>query len=171
MTTDVQVLPATAADESAIAALHAASWRATYRGVLPDAFLDHALLEDRQRHWHERMHRPLPTQIVLKAVAGDALVGFACSYLDTDKVWGALIDNLHVAPHVTGGGIGWHLLDATMASVRNARPHSRLHLWVFAANRRARRFYERHGGIAIEEQLVEVLPGVNVPEVRYGWTL
>lgn len=168
---DVQVLLATAADASAIATLHAASWRAAYRGILPDTFLDRDVAENRQQHWEARMRAPLPTQVVLKAVAGDVLVGFACSFLDADEVWGTLLDNLHVAPHMTGAGIGAQLLDATITSVGGVTAHGRLHLWVFSANHRARRFYERHGGTAVEEHIVEVLPGISAASVRYAWML
>jgi hypothetical protein len=40
---------------------------------------------------------------------------------------------------------------------------------VFAANSGARRFYERLGAVAVEHQLIEVVPGIAVPEVCYWW--
>ena len=82
-----------------------------------------------------------------------------------------MLDNLHVAPASIGRGIGVKLLAETFDYVRRVRPKSRLHLWVFEANSRARRFYERHGGTAVEEKNVEVLPGISAPEVRYVWNL
>jgi hypothetical protein len=44
-----------------------------------------------------------------------------------------------------------------------------MHLWVLAANRAARRFYERHGG-ALVEQAVKPMPDGSMPAVcRYLW--
>ena len=40
------VRPATPADETVIAALHTESWRQSYRGALPDKYLDGALAKD-----------------------------------------------------------------------------------------------------------------------------
>jgi ribosomal protein S18 acetylase RimI-like enzyme len=115
------------------------------------------------------LQSPRPEQIVLKAVDHSTLCGFACTYLDADPRWGALLDNLHVSPAMTGRGIGARLLDDTLRRVNKARPHSSLHLWVFEANTRAQRFYERLGGMMVEQKVIEVLPGLSVPEVRYVW--
>jgi GNAT superfamily N-acetyltransferase len=165
----VAISDATPRDVEAIAALHAASWRATYRGIMPDDFLDREADADRLRHWRSRMQALGPETILLKAVSGDALWAFACTFLDADGTWGALLDNLHVAPTQTGQGIGARLLIATLERVNQVRPHGRLHLWVFEANTRARRFYERLGGVLVEQKVVEVVPGVRVPELRYAW--
>ena len=49
----MEVRWATADDAAAIAAVHIASWRAAYRGLLPDAVLDSLSLEARTDHWRE----------------------------------------------------------------------------------------------------------------------
>lgn len=58
---------------------------------------------------------------------------------------GDWIDQLYVAPGMTGRGIGAALL----AVARGARP-SGLRLWCFASNTGARRFYERHGFAVVD---------------------
>jgi GNAT superfamily N-acetyltransferase len=50
------------------------------------------------------------------------------------------IDQLYVDPDHVGHGIGRELM-----AVAKARRPGGLRLWTFAANARARRFYERHG--------------------------
>jgi GNAT superfamily N-acetyltransferase len=166
----VVVTAAAPDDADQIAALHTASWRAAYRGILPDGFLDDAAPTNRLHVWRERMREPAATQIVLKAVQDEQLQAFACIFLDADPLCGALLDNLHVTPAATGGGLGSTLLRAAMAHVAAARPTAGLYLWVFAANARARRFYERHGGEPVEHKPVEVLPLLIVPSVRYAWS-
>ena len=65
-----------AADLDAIAALHAESWRTAYRGVLPDAFLDGPVEDDRKGHWYELMEGLGDERSVLVADAADGLAGF-----------------------------------------------------------------------------------------------
>lgn len=51
----VTLRQATARDADAIAAMHAASWAVTYRGLLPDGFLDAGLADNRMVHWQDQM--------------------------------------------------------------------------------------------------------------------
>jgi GNAT superfamily N-acetyltransferase len=67
-----------------------------------------------------------------------------------------------VLPDWTGRGIGARLLD--LAKV--LRP-DRLELWTFAANIGARRFYERHGFLAVDATDGDNEEGA--PDVRYEW--
>ena len=162
------IVPATPEDVTSIAALHAASWRSTYRGLLPDLFLDEEVDRNRLDLWQRRFEldegsRPL----TLKAMSGGTLTGFACALIDDDAEWGTLLDNLHVRPDATSRGIGKLLLGAVLARVREAGVSKRLHLWVLDANTRARRFYEREGGVESGTASVELIPHVHVAEVRY----
>lgn len=162
------IAPATPLDAEQIAAVHAASWRATYRGLLPDTFLDRDVDRNRLELWQARFAEAEATRpLVLKAVQGGAIVGFACAFLDEDPEWGTLLDNLHVRPDTTGHGIGRLLLHAVIAAVGESTTRKRVHLWVFERNHRARRFYEREGGKPGAEAEVEVISGVCVHEVRY----
>lgn len=161
---------ASSADAEAIAALHAASWRATYRGMLPQTFLERDVDDNRRRLWATRFREPAPGQVVWKAVGPSGLAGFACVLLDAHPEWGALLDNLHVAPELTGTGIGARLLDTVRGHVRTAAPGMPLHLWVLEANVGARRFYDRHGGVVAGHNVREILPGIRVPEFRYSWS-
>jgi GNAT superfamily N-acetyltransferase len=157
-------------DASAIAALHAESWRTAYRGFLPDEFLDGPVIADRLRVWTARMPAPDPhRRLVLKAVSENTLVGFACVLLDAEPAWGALLDNLHVTPTLRGRGIGTRLFADARHWVAGAAPGQRLHLTVIEANVAARRFYDRQGGLVVDRQVVEVVPGTRLPVLRYAW--
>jgi len=69
---------ATGADAIAIATVHAESWRAHYRGVYRDEYLDGDVVQDRIRVWKERLSTPVPNQFVVLAEEDDDLIGFAC---------------------------------------------------------------------------------------------
>src|SRR5207249_4825971 len=87
---------ATYEDRVTIAALHADSWRVTYRGVYRDEFLDRDVLQDRIGVWEGRLSAPLENQFVVVAEEEGHLVGFACAYGRDDERWGTLLDNIHV---------------------------------------------------------------------------
>ncbi|HET8930250.1 MAG TPA: GNAT family N-acetyltransferase [Acidimicrobiales bacterium] len=76
---------------------------------------------------------------------------------------GDWIDQLYVAPGRTGGGIGGEFI--TVA--KRQRPAA-LRLWTFAANVRARHFYERHGFVATSMTAGD--NEENAPDIRYEWS-
>jgi GNAT superfamily N-acetyltransferase len=146
-------------DVDAIAALHAESWRSSYRGMFPDAFLDGEIHAERRQHWDRRLRtEPGPDQGVLVATAGGACLGFICIYLQAEPAWGPLLDNLHVRPDCKGMGIGQRLIQEGLAWVRAQGPFDRWHLWVVEDNAPARRFYE-HLGWLPGERAVHLAPG------------
>lgn len=72
------------------------------------------------------------------------------------------IDQLYLAPEWTGRGLGSRLL----ALAKAERPAG-LDLWTFQSNLGARRFYDRHGFVA-----VTMTDGDNeegAPDVHYRW--
>ena len=142
----IHIRPAGPGDAKAIADLHAASWRSTYRGVFPDAYLDREAGPERRRHWDRRLRTdPAPDQGVLVAMEDGACVGFICIYLEGEPGWGPLLDNLHVRPELKGGGIGKRLIEAGRAWVAASGRHDRWHLWVVEGNAPTRRVYEHLG--------------------------
>src|SRR5262249_29205966 len=143
--------PAAAADAAGIAALHTASWRSTYRGILSEAFLDGDIVANRLSLWEGRLaaNGDMANMVVKVAEQDGKPIGFVCAILDEDPTWGAMIDNLHVLPACKGMGVGRALMHEAAAWVQHERPASRLHLWVYEQNHEARRFYERLGAATI----------------------
>lgn len=164
------IVVAASGDASAIAALHAESWRSAYRGLYPDEFLDGPILEERLLFWRERMNGSDPDRRhVIAAVADGELIGFACVLLDAEPDWGPLLDNLHVKPVHKGHGIGARLLQASREWIAGAAPGQPMHLWVMEGNVAARRFYDRHGGTVAERTVVDAGPATGLPVMRYVW--
>lgn len=160
---------ATHDDVDAIAALHAESWRRHYRGVLDDAFLDGDVVADRRALWRDRFARPLPTYLTIVAEQAGVVVGFAHTVLDDDPTWGALVDNLHVAPHLKGQGVGTRLMAETARAVLGRSPTSGLYLWVFEQNTAAQAFYEARGGQRTGRDTYDPPGGGRAPVLRYAW--
>lgn len=157
-------------DAEAIARLHAKSWRETYRGEFPDAFLDGDLFAERLSVWLERLEKPPHPQFVLLALEGTELLGFVCAYGAHDTEWGSLIDNLHVAKSAKRSGIGTSLMRRAGVWLAETHPTQGVYLWVLESNISARRFYERLGARNAGVSTMEVQGGAIVRSCRYVWS-
>ncbi|HMB76684.1 MAG TPA: GNAT family N-acetyltransferase [Kiloniellaceae bacterium] len=157
----MRIRPASDDDRRAIAAIQTASWRATYRGMLPDAYLDGAVAADHRKNWQELAIAA--GDLVLVAEDGGALVGFIAVWCRPDPY----IDNLHVAAGQQGKGIGKALM-AAAADRLQQRGHGTAYLWVFENNRPAIGFYESLGG-RIAAQAAKEFYGQAVPSVKIAW--
>ncbi|TMA65199.1 MAG: GNAT family N-acetyltransferase [Deltaproteobacteria bacterium] len=132
-------------DAATIAALHAESWRVTYRGSYRDEFLDGPVFQDRMGVWNKRLSMPPPNQFVVLAEEEGLVVGFACAYGRDDEKWGSLLDNIHVRRQQHRQGAGTGLVSEVARWCRANYTDCGLYLWVIAQNHQARRFYERLG--------------------------
>lgn len=154
----------------AVAALHAESWRVTYRGAYRDEYLDGDVVQDRMAVWEERLSTPPKNQFVVVAEEDDRVVGFACAYGRHDEEWGTLLDNLHVHPERHGQGTGRRLLSEVVRWCRANYADRGLYLWVLAQNAQARRFYERLGASDRGGDVFEPPGGGQIASRRYAWT-
>jgi ribosomal protein S18 acetylase RimI-like enzyme len=163
------IRPALVSDTQAIAQLHIASWRSTYRGMLSDAYLDDALEHERLEFWRQRLLHPQAERMILVAYEQDQLLGFVCATHSVDTQWGALLDNLHVHPASKGLGIGKQLLRELCHWLEH-HAQTKLHLWVLAENHAAQKFYLSLGAQQVEQSFWDCPDGNQVPEFRFAWT-
>ena len=148
-------------DLAEIAAIHSASWKEAYAGILPADYLADQVGLDLRAHWERQ--EILPGDVVLVAEADQGLVGFAAVWCRPDP----FIDNLHVSQAVRSGGIGTALMRAAAERLMS-HGHSTAYLWVFESNTDAIRFYERLGAVRVGSAIKEIY-GHGVPSVRMEW--
>lgn len=155
-------------DAAAIAALHAASWQAHYRGILPDHYLDHEGPAERSAYWDQALHDDArPDDLVLVAEQNGRVAGFIAVRRDGEPGIDALIDNLHVHADQQGRGLGRRLIAAALEQLIPAGARS-ASLWVFDDNAAAIRFYVRLGGVA-DQHGIDPFAGANAPDTRFTW--
>src|SRR4051794_12349895 len=114
--TAVRLRPATTADASALARLHAWSWQVTYGPLLREDERERLTVEERQRLWDRVVGAPRPREATIVAEdATGAIVGlvFVGPSEDTDAETGTdggtdvgEVHAIHVAPGLHGRGIG-----------------------------------------------------------------
>ena len=167
---EIVIRPAVAADAATVAAIHVASWRDAYAQILSPDYLSGPIEADRTAVWSKRLRECPPGQLVDMAFDQAGCVqGFVCGYLDSDPVWGSLIDNLHVLPQTRSRGIGERLLRAASRQLLASGPGYGLHLWVFEANEAAVRFYRRLGGEVVERDESHMPAAGGKPVLRIHW--
>jgi GNAT superfamily N-acetyltransferase len=164
------LVAASARDLEPIALLHAQSWRNTYRGIVPDEFLDQVADSDRRKFWAARFaSTAADRRLLLQALSAGSLLGFVSVILDAEPRWGARLDSLHVRADAKGSGIGRTLFEAAREWIARASPGTAMHLWCVERNHIARRFYERQGGAIVETANRPFAGQASVLEVRYWW--
>ena len=151
-----------------MARIHVRSWQRGYRGLLPDAYLDGLVPEERASRYtfsDLALHRPA----TMIAVQGDVIAGFVTTGPSPDADVGEVLA-LHVDPNHWRKGIGRALLRA--ARERLARQgYSSAVLWALDGNQRADRFYRADGWAPDGRGSAQEIWGVQVNESRYARAL
>ncbi|THF70732.1 GNAT family N-acetyltransferase [Deinococcus sp. Arct2-2] len=162
---------ATPADASALAWVHVSSWRDTYAGRMPAAFLagmTDAAAQERRRVFWER-HVGSPDHVTLVAELGKEVVAFVSGGPTAERDHpssDAELHTLYALPHAKGLGLG-RRLTAMLAEELQARGFQSLFLWVLDVNP-TRAFYLHLGGREAGEK-IETIPGGELREIRLVW--
>jgi GNAT superfamily N-acetyltransferase len=149
---------ATPEDAVQIARIHWASWKSTYRNIIPEAYLARITLQSRLTHWERQIASGELDIQVWTDDAGDVL-GWIATGPDREDPSNpnvAEIQAFYIAPQHTGKGIGRQLLGHTMAQQQIAG-RSRVVLWVLERNESAVVFYRKSGfgEDPVKTQLIE----------------
>lgn len=160
---------ATPEDADAIERIRTDTWRATYRGLLPDTVLERLGYDGTARR--RSMERMGKERYALVSLHGRSVVGFCAggpSRLSTTAYPGEIYA-IYVLPEHHGHGHGAALMRAA-ASESVARGWRAVVLWVLRENAPSRRFYEHMGGryLAGRDETREI-EGVLVTEAGYAW--
>ena len=172
---DALVRSAVTADDVAIAHLHVDGWRDSYRGIIPDGFLDSPLLEERLPTWRRMLADPPQGRLVLvaeavpKAEGENTLLGFVSGGPERKPNLGfdAEIYAIYIAAAARRQRIGLRLVIAAVTRLQ-LFGHTSVMLWTLQDNARARGFSERLGGRPLGERQ-ERFGGAMLTEVAYGW--
>ncbi len=178
------VRPALDSDLAGVARIHVAAWRAAYRGLLTDDYLDRLDDAPRETFWRAFLQRSQgalcvafdagPAAADARTLLDDATasrpVAGWLSYGRTRDAGQppqtAELYAFYVDPLRWASGAGQALWRAASADLA-AQGFERVDVWVLAGNARGLRFYRRIGmAIADGVQRHVTVGGRSVPEVR-----
>ena len=155
-------------DEPAVAAVHARSWRAAYRGLLPDSFLD-TLGPGHFEHRYTFGASGPDVPVTVVAEEDGWIRGFAtvAPATDPDVVGAGELTSIHVDPGWWSRGLGRLLLEDARQRMAAQRWTTAV-LWMLEGNERADRFYRRDGWRPDGARRVIAVDGTDVQDVRYA---
>ena len=154
------------ADARDIALVHVATWRSTYRGIVPDDVLNGLDVEQRTADWQGWLAED--NSLVLVAEEESGICGFCGGGALREPMGGgdAEIYAIYVLAEAQRRGMGGALLRA-LANGLAQRGFTRPVVWVLTENP-ARHFYTRLGAKPIGEKAIEI-GGRQLLESAYMW--
>jgi ribosomal protein S18 acetylase RimI-like enzyme len=171
------VRPAVFDDAAAIARVHVASWRTTYRGQLPDDFLSSLSEESYTDRWRRVMGDGLSRVFVVdqqrrgqpRRSSDDEVVGFASCGRERagETGFSGELYAIYILDRAQSQGHGRELVRAAAGALREMKLPDMI-VWVLRDNTAARRFYERLGGAYVRAQPITI-GTTTLEEVAYGW--
>lgn len=166
---DLTIRRADPDDARVIAQVRVDSWRTTYKGMIPDAYLAAMSVDDSVAMWLRVLSAASNKASVFVAAKGAEVVGFAAGNLLAEPRHGldAELTAIYLRRDSQRAGAGRRLVAAVVAAQR-AQGATGVLTWVIAANRGARAFYEGLGAELLVEQPFQ-WDGMDLVEAGYGW--
>jgi len=155
-------------DAEALARVHIDSWRAAYKGLVPESYLEKLDYEKRAERFHQFLSQPGTDDNFLiefdREIAGFLTVGASrdgdLDQAATGEIWG-----IYLAQAFWRQGIGTALYRFG-EKLLISRGYNQAILWVLEENNQARRFYEAMGFFVDGVERVYDL-GAPLKGVRY----
>lgn len=169
MSEETTIREATAEDAHAIAEVHVASWKTTYKDIFPPETLAELSVESRAALWEESLSKPSGIDFLFVAEdASGEVVGFVGGGHAQDGIKGfeGELRVMYILETYQGNGIGRRLFYQVVARLIEMDIYSML-AWALKDNP-YRKFYEKLGGEIISDRLYE-RDGRYYPAIGYGW--
>jgi GNAT superfamily N-acetyltransferase len=165
------IRPAHVSDAGRIGLIHVRSWQSTYRGQVPQDYLDGLDPAGRARRWRHTLETiDRSRDGLLVAVSGAGVVGFAgygpSRDADADPGRTGELATIYLLPRAWGTGVGRELMAASVHGLAGLG-YAEATLWVLDSNDRARRFYAKAGWAEDGATKRDDSRGFALNEVRY----
>lgn len=165
------IRPADARDADQIADVIIRTWRTTYTGIVPDAYIKSMSSSEIAQAWRDRFLDADYGVTRLTLVAEDepsGVFGFISGGPERtgDPDFSCEVYAIYLLQSQQGVGTGAKLF-GELARWLHTRGHQSMLVWALAANP-ACGFYETMGGMRSRERTHDI-GGVSLPEVGFGW--
>lgn len=146
--------------------IYAMSWKAAYKGIIPQAYLDVLPLD----RWADKLgnaeHENFRADYILSDSGKFVASSSICKARDEAYGdWGEIM-SIYVLPEEFRKGYGRTLFTYVFDQLKE-QGYSNIYLWVLEENQRARRFYDKMGFQANGDRMIQNIGGKDCVEVRY----
>lgn len=153
-------------DAKTLGEIHAKSWQAAYRGIVPEEILINITPEKRQKYFEKALTEGWEEDAIIykdNEAAGLICIG-KCRDEDKSQEYGE-VWGIYLSPEYWNEGLGQELMNWGLNELKK-RSFKRATLWVLEENLRARRFYEAVG-FNHDGTVKEITIGKPLKEFRY----
>jgi GNAT superfamily N-acetyltransferase len=159
--------PATPGDAMAIAQAHLESWKTTYPGIIPQAYIDALNVENGVRNWQQRLEENSRHIFVAEDESG--IFGFICGGPIREPIPGydSELDAIYLLQRHQRGGAGRALV-LMLAGALRAQGLTSMIVWALEANS-AVQFYQRLGAVPVIRKTVNI-GGADLADLALGWS-
>jgi ribosomal protein S18 acetylase RimI-like enzyme len=164
---DVRIRKAVPEDAASIGLVQVESWRKTYAGIVPDAYL--AALDDLESAAKWMQYLQAGRMFIFVAEDQWGIFGFIAGgeIRDPIEAYDAELYAIYLMPARQRRGVGQELaLKLREALLMNG--FNSMVVWVLERNLPAVSFYKRIGGIQIAHKTI-VIGGAVLSELAFGW--
>ena len=159
-------------DVRGIAEVHVRSWQATYRGQVPDSYLEGLSIAKRELAWIEILKDQMRGVLIAEEEA--RIVGFSSFGPVRDEEENRLLTgeiySIYVLEEFWNLGIGRTLMENSLTALERDGFGS-VKVWVLETNQRARAFYEKFGFKTDGLRKTENRENFELQEIRYDMIL
>ncbi len=149
-------------DRTAISRIYEESWRAAYRGIVPQEYLDGIP----EGNWNSFFDTAgIETLLMLDGCRFIGTASYCQSRFGQAGNVGEVV-SIYLLPRYMGKGCGKMLFRAVIDELEKMG-YDEISLWVLEENRRAREFYEKMGFHSSGQYMVDSIGGKAVKEIQY----
>lgn len=159
---------ATPQDAAVIAKVHVDSWRTTYKGIVPDNYLEQLSYERRGAMWTHVITNQPENPVFVAEDDDRGVVGFANGGKERsgNPSYQAELYALYIFKEFQGSGIGRALISSVVSQLKE-NGYNNMMTWV-AKDNRSLGFYEHVGGKRFGEKVDEI-DGTPLCAYAMGW--
>ena len=153
-------------DRVAISKVYEESWKYTYRGIIPQDYLDSIPTGK----WAQNLDcEGWETMVLIEYGEIMGTSSFCKSRFEQFAEQGEII-SIYLLPDYMGKGYGKILLESVVMELK-AQGYEEAFVWVLEENVSARRFYEKFGFQQTDDVFEDCIGGKNLREIRYRYRL
>ena len=162
-----QIRPAEAGDPRTIAHVHIESWKTTYPGIIPEAYIASLKEEDSERRWQERLD--LATDAIFVSHDESGIFGFIAGGPIREAIgnYDGELYAIYLLQQRQQQGAGRALVH-TLAARLHAQGLKSMIVWALEENP-AVKFYKRLGAVPVMTKTVSI-GGRDLSDLALGWT-
>ena len=153
-------------DAAGITKVQVDSWRTTFKGIVPDDFLENLSYDKREPIWKRAV---MENNLYIVEDENGHVIGFSVGGKERTgnyKSYSGEVYSIFILKEYQGTGIGRLLVKSVVEDLKKKKLNSML-IWVIEENP-ACQFYEALGGKEIDTREIEI-GGKKLSEVAYGW--